>query len=501
MMKEPTKSDGNGSGDFPPELVHRILLTDASQLTTGNHQSLQIPTFEDFCNELDSSFDDESIENTVKRAYRDQLLQQVQESGEIKPLRDLLLELHAAARSLVPNRPDLHSVLKDEDVTRASTPMDLLPHIIIAGHALSQLESEARAESTLAWLEQARSKSVEEMDLKQSVEFLVTSILYLLLKVELCQHDKQQFFLSTVWAPQIYNQGPELERQAFQARYGTFKDQNTAPLTRKWISSLVMQSNRKELVDSASAREAMVKEGWITDILFRGPERPPLSMPEILVLDLEQLNNIRTVTRSAAAGSALALHACNAAGVSTAVLNEPVDATSSIELRRQGVVEATSSPHLYRSREEYEENVAKAVVRLAKEWNPSLSSNAQAQLESRTTSVLRAEDPVIRLLDSRMKEVFSMLMEWKPTSATVEMKSGLAAQDSSPRALDTSARAFLASAKSAFCQKGLSFYASDLAGVSYLAKKVADLAWKVYGEPLLDKMILDACKAASIDPE
>ena len=91
-----------------------------------------------------------------------------------------------------------------------------------------------------------------------------------------------------------------------------------------------------------------------------------------------------------------------------------------------------------------------------------------------------------------------MLMNWDPSSASVEMRSG---RGDSPRSRDAAGRAFLAAAKSAFCQRGLSFYASDLANVSYLAKKVADLAWKVYGEPLLDKMIIDACNAARIDPE
>jgi hypothetical protein len=505
MMKERSNEDGMGMGqrNIDPQLVHQILLTDPSQFASltggGNNQSENTPSFDDFCKELNPSTD-QSIDCTIKRAYRERILDQVQDAADMKPLQDLLLELHEAVRSLVPNRPDLHAVLKDEQVKNASTSEELLPHVIAAGSALSRLESEVRAETTLQWLDKAQNdRAHNEMDWKQSVEFMVTSMLYLMLKVELCQQDKQEFFLANVWAPQIHNQGPEMERQEFQARYGKFQDKDTAPLTRKWISTLVSQSDRDELVESASAREAMVKQGWIEDLLFRGPEQPSLSMPEVFVLDFEQLNNIRMVTRSAAAGSALALHACNAAGVGSSVLNQEVDATSAIELRRQGVAEAMSTRHLYKSIEEYEDNAGKAVVRLAKEWNPSLSSDAEAQLKSRTTSVLRAEDPVIRLLDSRMKDVFSMLMKWNPSSATVEMRSGRAPD--SPNGSDATARAFLPAAKSAFCQRGLSFYASDLANVSYLAKKVADLAWKVYGEPLLDKMIIDACKASKIDPE
>lgn len=503
MTNESTKKDGLGMASLDPQLVHRILLTDPSQIaslvaaTGGGDHSEETPTFDDFCKELSSS-PDQSVENTMKRAYRERISGLVHTSRDMKPLHELLLELHGAERALVPNRSDLHSMLKDEEVRKTKTPEEILPHLVAAGDALSRLESEYRSESTREWLQKAQSNDVRAMDLKESIEFAVTSILYLLLKAELCQKDKHAFFLANVWAPRIHNQGPELERQAFEARYGKFQDKDTAPLTRKWISELVSQSDREELVESASAREAMVKQGWTNEVLFRSPDRPALSMPEILVLDFEQLNSIRFVTRSAAAGSALCLHACNAAGVSTSVLEEPVDATSSIELRRRGVAEAMNSHHISKFRKDYEENVGKAVVRLAEEWKESLGSEAEAQLKSRTTSVLRAEDPVILLLDTRMKEVFSTLMKWSPTSASVEMRSGRA---DSPRASDAAGRAFLMAAKSDFCKRGLSFYASDLANVSYLAKKVADLAWKVYGEPMLDKMIIDACKAAKIDPE
>lgn len=499
MMKGSNKEKPLG---IDPQLVHRILLTDPSQFsslstcTSGNHFANlgDTLTFDDFVKELSPS-SDQSVESTMKGAFREAITESVSE-GDMSPVSNLLLELHQALRALVPNRPDLHhSILSDEDVKNAKTIKELLPYVVKAGDALaSSLESEFQSEMTQEWLQKARGAE----DSEQSTEFVVNSILYLLFKTELCQREKQDFFLATFWAPRIRNKGAEFERQAFEARYGKFHDKNTAPLTRKWISELVMEGNRSDLMGSYSAREALVKQGWVNSILFRPPEKPSLSMPEILLLDFEQLNSIRLVTRSAAAGSALALHACNAAGVGVSVLKEPINPTSPIELRRQGVVEAMASQHSFKTREEYEEHVGKAVVRLAKEWNPALDEEAESQLKSRTTSVLRSEDAVIRLLDSRMKEVFSALMTWSPSSANVEMRSG---HNDSPRASDAAGKAFLATAKSALCQRGLSFYSSDLANVSYLAKKVADLAWKVYGDALLDEMIIDACNAAKIDPE
>ena len=500
-MSQTNKKDTMGMAYLDPQLVHRILLTDPSQFPTltvsGRSQSDKTPTFDEFCKELSPS-SIQSLENTMKRAYRDRISDMVYTSSDIKPLQELLLELHRAVRSLVPNRPDLHSMLKDEEIRKTKFPKQLLPYVVAAGDALSRLESEIRYESTRQWLQKAQSDNTRTLDLKQSIEFLVTSIFYLMFKAETCQQEKQDFFLGHVLAPRIHSQGPDLERQVFEAKYGKLQEKETAPLTKQWISELVSQKNKKELCDSVSAREALVKQGWINNILFREPERTSMSMPEILAMDFEQLNSIRLATRSAAAGSALALHACNAAGVGACVLNEQMDVSSPIYLCRQSIAGAMVGQHNFTSNEAYEESVGKAVVRLAKEWNPSLSSDAEARLKNQTTSVLRAEDPVIRLLDGRMKEVFSSIMTWKPSSASVEMQSGRA-QGSPSRSTDTSARAFLMAAKSAFCQRGLSFYASDLANVSYVAKKVADLAWKVYGEPLLDKIILEAIQELAIN--
>jgi hypothetical protein len=418
----------------------------------------------------------------MKGAYRDKMCEVVSATRNIQPLQQLLLELHQALRSLIPNRNDLHSILKDDEVRKTTSPEQLLLSVIKAGESLSQLESELRSESTQKWCDKARS--VEKMDLQSTIQFLVTSILYLMMKAEMCDRDKQDFFLAHVWAPRIHEQGEDFERQAFQARFGKFEDKSTAPLTRQWVEALVLaqKSNRDQLLQSKDARQALVKKGWIQDILFRGPERPAFVMPEILALDMDQLQSIRLVTKRAAAGSALALHACNAAGIRTSVLEEAPQASSPLELRRVDLQEAMAGT----TNSGYEENVTNAVVRLAKDWNPSLEINAEMALRNRTGCVLRGEDPVICLLDSRMKQVFTELMNWKPSAADVTMQSGRSAAQKP--GLD----AFHKAAKQAFCKRGLSFYASDLASVSHLAKQIADLAWRVYGDCLLDEMILEA---------
>jgi hypothetical protein len=102
--------------------------------------------------------------------------------------------------------------------------------------------------------------------------------------------------------------------------------------------------------------KTLVKKGWIQDIVFRGPERPAFCH----AVDMDQLQSIRLVTKRAATGSVLALHACNSAGIRTSLLEEPPQASSPLEVRR---VDLQEKP--WQVQRIYEENVANAVVQLA----------------------------------------------------------------------------------------------------------------------------------------
>merc|ERR1712194_534839 len=110
------------------------------------------------------------------------------------------LELHLAMRSLIPNRTDLHAVLSDDNVKNANDDVQyLILHLIRAGEALLQLESEDRSSSTLAWVnlskriqETSSSKSKSILNAKSMIPntiqgmtyaiFLVASAAYLNLK-------------------------------------------------------------------------------------------------------------------------------------------------------------------------------------------------------------------------------------------------------------------------------------------------------------------------------
>lgn len=504
--------------------------------------------------------------NCIKGAYRDELVDRVMsvkddDTNEPAVLVDLLLTLHRQVRELIPSRADLHGWLDDEKVQHQTKSVaDVLECAIEAGNALQRLESEARSVTTRTWMQTATDELYERREAKAGagensnsessfVSFTVTSILYLMFKSELCQLDKQDFYLSSVWAPQIHARGIELERKAFEKRHpgGCFVDgaddssdavAARLPSTNEWIEQLVKLEQRQDtslrlLLQSSSERKRLVFDGWIRTIIFRRQQQEdaddvpePLTLPEIWELDIDRIQSIRQITRVATAGSALALYACQTAGRSSIILEESniVDDdddtgfSSQLRMRRHALVQALVEQS--KPLEVYERDVTDAVVALALEWNPSLQqSHIIDVLGIHTTKVLRhpQDDPVTKLLESRMVDGFCELMrKWcKGDSAgkgagsitsgsqgpvPTSMRTGRASTTTSAtkHCLGQTSSKHQQDGISAFCQRGLAFYASDLATAAGMAYKIAQLGWNVYGDVVIDPLILKACHRRSL---
>jgi len=132
-----------------------------------------------------------------------------------------------------------------------------------------------------------------------------------------------------------------------------------------------------------------------------------------------------------------------------------------------------------------------------------LSTTAVETLTSRTKATMRGEDPVIKLLDNRMKEVFRGMVVWNPQTAQattnhipVQMKTGrsiLGVIGENSGGSDVFRTQFLKEAQREFTRKGFSIYASDLSQTCLMATKVIHLMCLLYGEIFISKMILMAC--------
>jgi hypothetical protein len=484
-------------------LIHRVLLADPSDFSkltiSGQPADLETLSFTNFDESLarvrtNTGIDDISV--MLKAAFRDRVLDESERSQRNSAVQELLSDLHNHLRALVPSRTDLHGLLQKESILQAQSLADLNGLVVQAAQALVQLESPARSMSTLAWLETAQSPS-NHVDLS----FVVTSILYLLQKAEQCQTDKQNFYLGRVWAPRIHEHGVALKRRHFEQSHGSLVELNNAKATKLWIQELfaaIPDSERKGLLVSPEARQALVFRGWIDEIVFRPGTRPPLQLPEVLDHDQDALRRIRSLTRLAVAGSALALHACTAAKQSPDVLKLATEDTPSLESRRVALVQAISEP-LSKTPGQYQDEVSVAVINLSRKWSNSnsIDSAAEETLRGRTRAVLQAEDPVLQVLERRMKTCFSETVTWPPESLqsmpNVLQSGEVLLHQKNPAMIDQGKALFLERAKSIFRHNGLAFYASDLSESALLARKIIHLAWRVFGDALLDRLILQEC--------
>ena len=402
-------------------LIRQVLLTDKFESLHVSNTPAITPSFEDFAR-LDSG----SIEDTVKRAYRDHLVAQ----DRVEPLHDVLLSLHEQLRALVPNREDLHTLVSDAAVTATKQVKDLLPILIHASLALQSLESDARAETTAAWRDKAQSVNAEGV----TSEFIATSTLYLIFKTELCQADKQDFYLQHVWAPRIHAEGPAYLRDVLD------KQCNGYPLTKSWLKGLLEDQEVAEATPEFF--RTLTRKGWVETILFRKDNATML--PEIFAFDAENIQMIRRVCQQAVAACALALHA----GVTKR--SEP---TSELGMRQEDLLMVIAN----RGSATYEGDVASAVVAMAAAGGNS--SSDEASLRSRTVAVLRGQDPVVKLLDRRMQEAFVEVSVRDCARVPGRLKTGRLETSGTPT--QGSQTEFQRAAEESFCSKGLSFYASE----------------------------------------
>lgn len=466
-------------------LVHRILLSDPSDFGSLRRTTAESLTFEEFREGLLHSSNPLWV---VKRAYHDHVQETVERTQNLDSLNTLLVkELHPSIRALVPNRPDLHSILKDDrDPPDTSNALEILPWIVEAAQALAQLESEARAATTRAWISLATNTTTTELG--DPLSFLAHSLFYLIDKTEICAKEKEDFYLSQVVAPRLYNtgEGYTIERKELLNRYG-----DDPPITRDWIKSLVEGNQQNQGLQKShnnyhSARRTTIQRGWIDTILFN--RNLSTVLPEIFFLDAPTLQSIRNSTRMAASGCALGWHASRAAKCNPEILLQE-------ESKGAPLVRAMQNRN-HVSIQEYEQSVADAVVSLAKSYTgSSLDAHVEETLRGQTRAVLRGEDAVMKLLDERTRKQFVDLAVDTdfnaplPTLRSGRQQSVDSKKEDSP---------YVSKARLGFCAVGLGFYASELARASELATKVPSLAYELYAEEFLDQMFSDALKAKEV---
>ena len=141
--------------------------------------------------------------------------------------------------------------------------------------------------------------------------------------------------------------------------------------------------------------------------------------------------------------------------------------------------------------EAYEQSIEDCVVSLAKEWAPSgtvIDPQALETLKNQTRSVLKGQSPVIKLLDNRMRDIVSiMVIHGFEKDIPKRLQTGVGSVESKSKE-----SVLVTKAKKVFQERGLAFYAVELALATELAAKVANLACDLYMEEILDPLIVDS---------
>ena len=207
-------------------------------------------------------------------------------------------------------------------------------------------------------------------------------------------------------APRIRAFGIDYIRLQFQRKFGgkvNLLKQDKLPHTTSWIQELVdggelSSSKREEALESIELRRTIIwTVAWIRNLLFRSPRNPreeeecgdsgdqkkprsPFLLPEVFMLDFETIKEIRKVTQWSVVGSALALHASNAAGVGQGVLQIPLGQNVMIDNCRQDLkdcLQGKAPLTAMMSQEELENAIIDKVLKLTQASNQSLTSVAQ----------------------------------------------------------------------------------------------------------------------------
>ena len=151
-------------------------------------------------------------------------------------------------------------------------------------------------------------------------------------------------------------------------------------------------------------------------------------------------------------------------------------------------------------------------------WNASLTVSEEDTIQSRTSAVLRGEDPVLKLLDNRMRGVFRSMMLWTPQSSNTDDGTTNSGNDNgwgvlvrlrTGRALTlptttgpwggaalvdaTYGTMFERAAKREFVMKGFAFCVVELVEANLITNRVINLVLDLYGGGILDPLLLDEC--------
>ena len=338
-------------------LVHKVLLTDPSDFGElswdGANARAPAATPAEFAAAFVSSTkshhqNDGDMPMCIAQCMRVAFFEKIvcdMSQGSYDSIRGLLEELSEKMRSLLPSRTDLHSLIGNEDIASCCATDDVLRVLVRSGHLLARcLEAAVRKATTLELVEcvevfrlgprDSKVKKAIPYGIESEELFAVVSVAFVLYKAELCQMDVSNYKLSQA-APMLHAVGHEYEREHFQKTHGIYLEksvpttvedlQRRLPATWTWVQQVQERFADSENLTTHSSYEQNMHflrgRGFVNGILFT---RSRLVLPEVLSLDAENVERIRSEARVCVIASALALHACTISKLPQGGLGQPM---------------------------------------------------------------------------------------------------------------------------------------------------------------------------------
>jgi hypothetical protein len=297
---------------------------------------------------------------------------------------------------------------------------------------------------------------------------------FLVKKLDLCHADMLNFRLLKV-TPLIRQNGVIYERDRFQEKH-SFENLHA---TKQWIKRIKSSSDVNEPVLVTALRK-----GFVEELLF---VRDAVALPEVFLLDCERINNIRVRTQRLVISSALFLHSCSILKIRMMSLSS-TSIASKLDHYKNVVIMSLRSNLVY---EDLFNQVVSAVTDFGvAARNAPLDDSEKQRLCCSVDSILKGTDPVLSLMDKRIRSVISNACTFCPqsivTTAPNSMRTGAlsVAPKASVNASPIKTQIGVHVTKDAI-RLGFSFVVSDLAEVAYDAYKVIDHCIRVHEEKVL----------------
>ncbi|KAL7513683.1 hypothetical protein ACHAXN_011016 [Cyclotella atomus] len=525
---EAEKQDLDISANLPDELVsnvslvHRVLLTDSKEFdrlswdgTDAQTPSISVDEFmkqflphsarvgsQETMDMVDVST---QIARSMKLAFFNNIAIDM-EQGNFGSMRSLLFELHEKMRALLPNRRDLHSYVNDEQIENITSAVDVIRLLIRCGHILSNyLESPARSLSTrdlLLSLEDFNRNDLDETSvpfgLESTMIFTAACVGFVLQKIDLCHADIANYKLACA-APLLHQVGHEYERKQFQKTFGQYENasieslQKMLPATFDWIKDINAHSESEGAGAQSSLEQKMdllKSRGFVDGVIFT---RNQMSLPEVFTLDAESIAHIRNEARCCVIASALVLHACQVSKAPASILSSDF-IPDEVTLAKDALSAVLRQKHT--EQKALESSVIGATTNLANAMaNGELDATETQGLKNHVLAVLHGDDPVLKLLDNRVRTYFSFACKWKPSGIfnPVEMKTGRSLLEVKTgiknNGIPSTKEEFQTAARREASRLGFSFFQGDLVDAGDVSRRIVGLACSIYGRDVLDRFL------------